>query len=140
MKKIIFVFLLIFMSCKTTNEIRYVNQYDCSLEYLDSKFEFKFELIEFHENFAYCATEGIPYALLIGKTDDPRLPKKISVFSQCNNNHYTVGEKMIIVPKENPTKSTSLKPIYFTKDTIVNSVKFRKIIGCENKIIWGNPK
>ncbi|MNK21530.1 hypothetical protein D3C87_397890 [compost metagenome] len=137
--KIISASLLLFIIyCCTPKKV--LNQNKLGFEYIETKEEFEFELTEFYKNNAYCFTEGIPYALLIGKTKSTNLPSTISVLSQCDNNDYKIGSKFIIKPIENPEKRTTLHPIYFVKRTLVDNVKCSKVIGSENKAVWGIPK
>jgi len=97
------------------------------------------ELVQFQKNTFYCGTEGLPYALLIGKTNSNDLPKNITVLSYCDDRIFNVGDKLNIEPTKNPTKSTSLNPIYFVKDTIIDGNKINWLIGSEYKTIWGRP-
>lgn len=97
------------------------------------------ELLEFIQNSAFCGTKGMPYALLIGKTKSEFLPEKITVLSYCDDRVFNVGENLNIKPTENPTERTTINPIYFIKDTIINGNKSRWVIGSENKAIWGRP-
>lgn len=101
---------------------------------------FKIKLIEFHKNTAACNTEALPYALLIGETTGSSLPSKISILSYCDNRVFEIGDELIIEPTKDPTKQTSMNPIYFVKDTIINDMSRRWVIGSENKAIWGRPK
>ena len=97
------------------------------------------ELVKFVRNTAYCGTEGLPYALLIGKTKSELLPKSITILSYCDDRIFKIGEKLKIEPTENPTEKTTMNPIYFVKDTIINGNKSRWVIGSEYKAIWGRP-
>ena len=95
----------------------------------------------FVKNSAYCFTEAIPYALLIGQTDNSTsssIPKTITVLARCDNNNYSIGQNLKILPIQDPTTETSLRPLYMTKDTLINNQKFRWLIGSENPAIWGN--
>jgi len=129
--------LLVIFNC-APRKVKYLNS--LRFEFIETKKEFELELTYFQKNLAYCYTEGIPYALLIGKTKDNSLPSTVSVLSKCDNNDYKIGTKFIIAPIENPEKSISLHPIYLVKDTIINKIKYRKVIGSENKAVWGIPK
>ncbi len=140
MKTRFLILIILFASCNSANRIRYVNAYNCNFEFIELNSDFEFVLTEFYKNNASCATEGIPYTLLIGKTNDEKLPKKISILSLCDNNIYSIGTKFMIKPIINPMKNTSLHPILQVKDTVINKVKYRKVIGCENKAVWGIPK
>ena len=91
----------------------------------------------FVKNDAYCFTEGIPYALIIGKTNGSNLPKTVSVLAQCDNNTYAVGQVLRILPIEDPTLSTTLKPFYLVRDSLVNRRVYLYLIGDEYPAIWG---
>jgi hypothetical protein len=92
---------------------------------------------DFIKNDAYCATEGLPYALIIGNTSENKLPAKVSILAICDNNVYKVGDTLKISPIKNPMKETSLKPIYFIKRDTIDGIITRNIIGSENPAIWG---
>jgi hypothetical protein len=97
-------------------------------------------LTYFVKNSTYCYTEAIPYALLIGQTDNPNssdIPKTITVLARCDNNNYSLGQTLEILPMTDPTKQTTLRPLYITKDTTINGQKFHWLIGSENPAIWG---
>lgn len=98
---------------------------------------FRLTVDKFIKNDAYCFTEAIPYALAIGKTDNKDLPRELSVLLRCDNNLYDVGQTLNIKPIGDPTKETSLKPLYLVKDTLINGQKTRFLIGTENPVIWG---
>lgn len=108
-------------------------------EYIQVVDDFEIELIKFQRNTAFCGNDGLPYALLIGKTKSESIPEKITVLSYCDNRTFNVGDKLKIKPTKNPTDSTSLNPIYFVKDTLINGNKTKWVIGSENKAIWGRP-
>jgi hypothetical protein len=108
-------------------------------DYFSRKDNFEMELVKFQRNTASCGTEGLPYALLIGKTNSESLPENVTVLSYCDDRIFNVGDRLRVEPTENPTKSTSMNPIYFVKDTMINGNKSRWIIGSEHKTIWGRP-
>ena len=108
-------------------------------DYFSRKDNFEMELVKFQRNTASCGTEGLPYALLIGKTNSESLPEIVTVLSYCDDRIFNVGDRLRVEPTENPTKSTSMNPIYFVKDTMINGNKSRWIIGSEYKTIWGRP-
>jgi len=127
------------ISCKSNKHILKNSVYTQKFDYLNVKKEFEMKLSEFYPNTAYCGTEGLPYALLIGKPTENTLPKRISVLSYCDNRIFKIGEILKIKPTENPTKKTTMNPIYLVKDTIINGIKKRWLLGSENKVIWGIP-
>ena len=106
-------------------------------DFIKSDCPFDLELTEFHENLFYCYTEGIPYAILIGKTNDNTLPNIVTVLSRCEERTFKIGQKLKINPKKDPRQSISLGLIYSVKDTIIGGKKKRWLIGSENKAIWG---
>jgi hypothetical protein len=98
------------------------------------------EVTYFVKNSTYCYTEAIPYALLVGKTNNPfssNIPKIITVLARCDNNNYTIGQNLKVLPTEDPTISPTLRPLYITQDTIINKQKYHWLIGSENPAIWG---
>ena len=131
--------MLFVISCKSKSGIENISQYKFEFDYIKLKSDFEMELIKFQRNLAHCGTEGLPYALLIGKTDSEFLPKKMTVLSYCDDRIFKVGDKLKIELTDNPTKRTSLNPIYFVKDTIISGIERRWIIGSENKTVWGRP-
>ncbi len=106
-------------------------------DYFDYKDTIRVNVVEFLPNTAYCYSEGIPYALIIGTTEQhTSLPKTISVLAKCDNNTYEVGKGLRIVAIADPTSST-LKPIYFTKDTVIHNQTKKWIIGSQYPATWG---
>ncbi len=104
--------------------------------------EFELEVTEFYKNTFSCATEVVPYALIIGKTFSESLPDEISVLSYCEKKSFDVGMNLIIKPESEPSLLKSPNPmglIYFTKDSIINGVLTDWVIGSEFKAIWGKP-
>jgi hypothetical protein len=94
----------------------------------------------FVKNSAYCYTEAIPYALFIGQTSNSsisNIPKTITVLAPCDNNTYNIGQNINVLPIQDPTKQSSLRPLYVTKDTTINKQKYHWLIGSENPAIWG---
>ena len=94
----------------------------------------------FVKNSTYCYTEAIPYALLIGQTNNPlssNIPMTITVLAKCDNNNYTVGQNLKVLSIQDPTTQTTLGPLYVTRDTIINKQKYHWLIGSENPTIWG---
>jgi hypothetical protein len=136
---IILILLILIIGCKSRSGIEYPAQDRFGFDYLETDSIFELELVMFQKNTAYCGTKGLPYALLIGKTKSDLVPEFITVLSYCDNRIFNIGDKLRIEPTENPTKKTSLNPIYFVKDTIINGNKHRWIIGSEYKAIWGRP-
>lgn len=93
---------------------------------------------KFVKNDAYCATEALPYALIIGTTNNQKdIPRKISVLAWCDNNSYTIGHTLRILPIEDPTTKTTLNPLYLVRDSVVNGQRHRFLIGSDNPAIWG---
>jgi len=131
--------LILIIGCKSQSGIKYSTENKFGFEYLKVKDSFEMELVEFVRNTAHCGTKGLPYALLIGKTKSEFLPESITVLSYCDDRVFKIGEKLKIEPTENPTKKTTMSPIYFVKDTIINGNKSRWIIGSEFKAVWGRP-
>lgn len=93
----------------------------------------------FAKNTVYCCTEGgIPYALIIGNTNNENsIPKTLSVFAKCNNESYKIGQNLRIVSIEDPTIGTDLGPLFVTRDTTINNMLYHWIIGAEHPIMWG---
>jgi hypothetical protein len=94
----------------------------------------------FVKNSTYCYTEAIPYALLIGQTDNPNslnIPKTITVLAWCDNKNYSLGQNLKVLPMPDPTTQTTLRPLYVTKDTTINKQILHWLIGSENPAIWG---
>jgi len=131
--------LILIIGCKSQSGIKYSAENRFGFEYLKVKDSFEMELVKFVRNTAYCGTGGLPYALLIGKTKSELLPKNITILSYCDDRIFKIGEKLKIEPTENPTEKTTMNPIYFVKDTIINGNKSRWVIGSEYKAIWGRP-
>lgn len=131
--------LILIIGCKSQSGIENSAENRFEFEYVKVNDNFEMELVEFVQNTAECFSEGIPYALLIGKTKSKFEPENITVLSYCDDRVFNKGDILNIEPTENPTKKTTLNPIYFVKDTIINGNKSRWIIGSENKTIWGRP-
>jgi hypothetical protein len=131
--------LILIIGCKSQSGIKYSADNGLGFEYLNIKQSFDMKLVDFFQNTAHCGTEGLPYALLIGKTESEFVPENITVLSYCDNRIFKVGEKLKIEPTENPTEKTTMNLIYFVKDTIINGNKNRWLIGSEYKAIWGIP-
>jgi hypothetical protein len=94
----------------------------------------------FVKNSTYCYTEAIPYALIIGQTENSAnasIPKTITVLARCDNNTYSAGQNIKVVSIGDPTTQTTLRPLYVTRDTIINQQKYHWLIGSENPAIWG---
>ena len=131
--------LFLIIGCKSQSGFPYYTENKFGFEYLSVKNSFEMELVDFFQNTGACGTEGLPYALLIGKTKSELLPDNITVLSYCDDRIFKIGEKLKIEPTENPTEKTTMNPIYFVKDTIINGNKSRWVIGSEYKAIWGRP-
>lgn len=139
--QILIIVVLLLFSCKSKNVI-IGNSENGKMEFnfLEVEQPFNLELTEFHENNFYCFTEGIPYAILIGKTNNTSLPNIVTVLSRCEERNFTVGQNLRIVPEEDPRKNVNLNLIYSIKDTIISGKKKSWLIGAENKAIWGIAK
>ena len=106
----------------------------------DTKDTINLQVTYFVKNSAYCYTEAIPYALLIGQTNNSKtsnIPKTITVLARCDNNTYALGQNLKILPMTDPTTETTLRPLYVTKDTTINNQTFHWLTGSENPAIWG---
>lgn len=98
------------------------------------------QITYFAKNTVLCYTEAIPYALIIGQTNNPSardIPKTITVLAKCDNNSYTIGQDIKVVPTNDPTNETDLRPLYVTRDTAINKIKYHWLIGSEHPAIWG---
>jgi hypothetical protein len=88
----------------------------------------------------YCYTEAIPYAILVGTTNNPsapEIPKTVTILAKCNNNSYSIGQNIKIIPIGDPTIGTDLRPLFVTTDTIIDKNKYHWLIGSEHPAIWG---
>jgi len=99
---------------------------------------FHLTITQFYKNTAHPYTEGLPYALLIGETNQSKLPKQISVLAIRDNHSYNLGDVVIVHPAENPLKASSLKPIYLVKDTVIGKLNCHAVIGTEYPAVWAN--
>ncbi len=143
MKYVVSISLFIWLfSCKSihntsgnNSKIRLVERKG-TFNYITLKDSFDIQIISFVKNDAYCFTEGIPYGLIIGTPVNTGLPDTISILARCDNNAYKIGEKIRVLPIENP-ETGSLHKITFTKDTIIAGRKFSWQIGSEHKAVWG---
>lgn len=139
----VLLFLLVCTSCmlatKNSKNISTESKlaWPKAFDYINYKDTFDLEIISFRKNNTYCFTEGIPYALIIGHpTNTKALADTISVLAGCDNNTYLIGEKLRILPVENP-EIPSLKKITFIKDTIIKGEKYNWQIGSEYQATWG---
>ena len=127
------------MSCKTSKpSVSTWNTGSFNLFY--TKDTINLQVTYFEKNSVYCFTEAIPYALLIGQTNNRAssvIPKTITVLAKCDNNNYTIGQHIQVIAIEDPTTQTTLRPLYMMKDTLVNNRKYSWLIGSENPAIWG---
>jgi hypothetical protein len=97
------------------------------------------QVTDFVKNSTYCYTHAIPYAILIGQTSNAHssaVPKTITVLAKCDNNKYSIGQSVKVVAIEDPTTKTTLKPLYITRDTIINKTKYHLLVGAEYPAIW----
>ncbi len=130
---------LFFASCKTTKPVSKVWN-EKSFIFLETKDTINLKVTFFIQNPVTCFTEAIPYALLIGQTDNPKspnIPKLITVLAKCDNNSYEIGQKIKVLPIKDPTINTTLRPLYIVKDTLIDNQKHRWLVGSENSAIWG---
>ena len=129
---------LLFIGCKTTKPT--VSSWHTRFNFFETKDTINLKVTYFVKNSTYCFTEAIPYALLIGQTSNSsisNIPKTITVLAPCDNNTYNIGQYINVLPIQDPTKRTTLSPLYMTKDTTINGQKFYWLIGSENPAIWG---
>jgi hypothetical protein len=109
-------------------------------QFFTTKDTFNLKVTDFVRNTAYCYTEAIPYAILIGETEGVhsiKLPNIITVLARCDNNMYSVGQRLRVAPAEDPTANTTLRPLYITRDTVLNGQNVRQLVGAEHPVIWG---
>lgn len=139
-----FLFIISFIGffvigCKTTKST-IVKRNTHTFILFEIKDTINLQITYFAKNSAFCYTEVIPYALIIGQTDNPAdaaIPKSITVLAMCDTNTYVVGQNIKVLPIANPETQSTLKPLYFTKDTIIKNQKYRWLLGSENPAIWG---
>lgn len=141
-KNTIILFLIISLGfgCKSQKDINQLSINTESFKFFSVDTTFEIEIISFYQNQADCGTEGLPYSLLIGKTNNEMLPDTVSILSYCDNRTFTAGSNVEIQPTKNPTLDTTLNPIFIIKDTIIDNIKTRWIIGSEYQSIWGRPQ
>jgi hypothetical protein len=132
--KILTVGLFLFSCAVKPVQTTYARQ---EFNLIDVDKAFLLTVDKFIKNDAYCFTEGIPYALVIGRPISSDLPAKMSILLKCDNNQYQAGQQLNIQPIGDPTKETTLKPIYIVGDTLINGQKTRFIVGTENPGVWG---
>ena len=133
--------LMLSFGCGKKQELLTRIRSNRTFNYIKVEKNFEIEVVEFYRNTASCTTEGgRPYALLIGITNDDLLPDTVSVLSICDNRIFNVGSNVTIEPIENPLLNTSWSPIYFVKDTIINDLKMRWVVGAEYPSVWGIPR
>jgi len=81
-------------------------------KFLEIAQPFDLELTEFHENNFHCFTEGIPYAILIGKTNNTSLTNIVTILSRCEERTFKVGQNLRVAPKEDPRNNVSLNLLF----------------------------
>ncbi len=136
---IILILGLLSANCKTA-KTTVTNWNTRTFTLFDTKDTINIKLTYFAKNSAYCYTKAIPYALLIGQTNNPNssnIPKTITVLAKCDNNNYSLGQNLKVLPIADPTTQTTLRALYLTKDTTINKQTFHWLIGSENPAIWG---
>lgn len=139
--KILYIFILtsVLISCKTSKPTM-TSWNTKSFSLFTTSDTINLTVTYFAKNSVICYTEAIPYALLIGQTNNPSLPsipKRITVLAKCDNNNYSIGQNIKVLSIEDPTKETTLRPLYVTTDTTINKVKYHWLLGSENPAIWG---
>ena len=132
-----FILILTLFGCRTSTPATYGPSNN--FNYIKVSEPFELTVTEFYENSATCATEALPYALIIGTTSTDKLPSKISVLSWCDNRLFRAYDKLTVEPTDNPMDRTTLNPLYFVKDTTLNGSTTRWLIGSEHPAIWGTP-
>ncbi len=130
----------ILIGCSSTRTIDYKTLRK-GYDYINYDKKFEIILTEIYQcNGPSCWAKN--FTLMIGKTNGNKLlPTKVSVLSSWENfSNFKIGDTVTINPVENESlKDTITFPTYFIKDTIINRQKKQKIIGSENKAIWGKP-
>jgi hypothetical protein len=109
-------------------------------QFFTTKDTFDLKVTDFVRNSAYCYTEAIPYAVLIGETQNVNLgkvPSTITVLASCDNKIYSIGQRLRVAPDEDPTANTTLRPLYITRDTTLNGQRVRHLVGAEHPAMWG---
>lgn len=138
-KKILFLLTTVLISCSPNRKIEY-QTIRKGYEYIEYDKNFEIVLTEIYKsNGPSCWAKN--FNLLIGNTNSKELPLKISILSSWENfSNFKIGDTIVIKPLENETlKDTIFFPSYFVKDTTINKKVKLKIIGSENKALWGNP-
>jgi hypothetical protein len=135
-KTLLLLIAALIFACSSPKKSQQTYSLNKGFDFISVKDTFKLTITEFHKNDAYPYTEGLPYALLIGKTNKVDFPKQVSVLAIRDNNSYNSGDVVTIHPIEDLTKTSTLKPIYFVKDTVVGRLKCHAIIGTEYPAIW----
>lgn len=110
-----------------------------SFQFFKLKDTLQITVNQFFKNDAACCQEGIPYALIIGIVSDNKdYPKVISVLAICDNKVYRIGQHLKIVANRDPRIGSSLNPINFGRDTVVNHKKYACYAGSEFPAIWAD--
>jgi hypothetical protein len=128
---------LLFTNFKTTKPISKVwNERNFTI--FETKDTINLKLTYFIKNSVYYFTEAISYALLIGQTNNSssNISSTIMVLARCDNNNYTVGQILKVLPIQDPTNQTTLRPFYIVQGTLINNQKQRWLIGSENPTFW----
>lgn len=139
-KSIFLVMLFLGFGCKSQKDISQLSINKQVFNYFRADSTFEIKITSFYQSKASCGTEGLPYALLIGKTNNKALPDTVSILSYCDKRIFSVGNKVTIEPTKNPTLESTLKPIFIVKDTMIDHVKTHWIIGSEYQSTWGRPE
>jgi hypothetical protein len=127
------------LSCSLTRnqKTKYYDTYH-DFRYFQTIDTILLKLVRFYKNDAYCYTEAIPYALLIGlPINNQNIPDTISILARCDNNIYRIGDTLTIIPIDNPEMSISLHKVSIVKDTLLQGKKTKWSIGSEYLGIWG---
>ena len=134
----ILLFGILLTSCRTSKHT--ISDWCGNKFYLfNTKDTINLHVTYFFRNTTLCYTEAIPYALLIGTTNNPansKIPKLVTVLAKCDNNVYKIGQDIHVVSIMDPTQPT-LRPLFIQKDTMINGKESFWLIGCENPAIWG---
>ena len=112
MKPLIFILFALLIGCqskleKTTIDIENSNDTlkEIGFEYYNVEDPFDLIVTEFYPTNHSCGDFAIPYALIIGETVKPHLPDKVSVISKCDYRNFEIGQKLRIVPEDEPDMS-----------------------------------
>jgi len=142
MKKVIFIVLLSFLNCKSTNSLIDYEVLRKGYDLIKIENDFEIKLTEFYPCNCMPSCISTKFSLLIGTTNNINLPKKISILSlSSNDENFKIGDLIKIKPTKKPYDESDRRyPAYFTKENVVNGENKMVIIGSEYKATWGIPK